>query len=236
MRQEAVAIQQALAALDPHGPPHAVFVRRAPDGLRGAGTLICLSASFNPITLAHLGLVEAGSRLVAPGEVLLLLSVANVDKAVVGLDLERRIRLLLRVAEGRPEMSVALVSHGRFVDKARALASRYPAGTRLVFLLGLDTLLRLFDPKYYTNREREMATLFSACEVVAAARWPDRAEAVAQFLLQPHVALHAPRIHCVELSDAVAPVSATAVRDRLSRGEDVTDFVPPEILPLLKNP
>lgn len=232
MRHEIELIRESLASLDPSGPPRAVFIRQAPAGVRSAGALLCLSASFNPITRAHLALLEAGRRIIAADELLLLLSIANVDKPVVGLSLERRLRMLLRVAESRTNMSIALASHGRFVDKAEALRAHYPASTRLVFLLGLDTLVRLFDAKYYTDPARELMRLFSGCEIVAAPRGP-AADALARLLAEPHIAAYAPHIRCVEVPAAVAAISATRVRERLAHGEDVQDLVPPEIVPLL---
>lgn len=224
----------ALSALPPGGPPSLAFVRRAPAGIRGrAGTLLCLSASFNPVTLAHLQLIQAAARVAPPDEVLLLLSLANVDKGMSGLPLERRVRLLLALAERRPAFSVALASHGRFVEKLAAIRAAYPEGARPVFLLGFDTLVRLFEPRYYADRDAALAALFAGSRCLAANRAPHGPGAVAEFLARPEVAPYAGRIGILELPDVVAAVSATEVRARLARGEPVAGLVPPETLPLL---
>jgi len=213
------------------------FLRRAPAGIQGKpGTLLCLSASFNPLTVAHCALIQAAGRIVSPDEVLLLLARANVDKAVTGLPLTERLDLLLRFAETRPGISVAATSHGRFVDKIQAILPRYPRGTRLVFLLGLDTLIRLFDPKYYRDRDAALARLFAKSECIVANRSPDRPAALATFLARPEVRPYASRIQAIELPEEVAAVSATTVRLRLGRGEPVLGLVPPEILPALTSP
>jgi nicotinamide-nucleotide adenylyltransferase len=223
-----------LAGLDPEGPPRVAFARRAPDGIRGrGGHLLCLSASFNPLTVAHVWLIQEAGRIVPPNEVLLLLAKANVDKAVEGFPLERRLSLLLRFAESRPAFSVAAVSHGRFVDKAQAIRPHYPRGTRLAFLVGFDTLLRLFDPKYYADPAASLSALFGASEFIAANRAPHPPEAVTAFLARPDVAPYADRIRAVRLPEDIAAISATAIRARLARGEPVTSLVPPEIQPLL---
>jgi nicotinic acid mononucleotide adenylyltransferase len=219
-----------LAELAPSGPARLAYVRRAPAGLGGdGGTLLCLSASFNPMTTAHAALIGEASRLIPPGEVLLLLAVANVDKAITGVPLAVRLDLLRRFAESRPTVSVAAVGHGRFVDKLEAIRTAYPAGTRLVFLLGFDTLVRLFEPKYYTDPAASLSRLFEGSECVVANRAPEPLEAIAAFLARADVAPFADRIRVIRLSENLAAVSATAVRARLARGEPVAGLVPPEI-------
>jgi nicotinic acid mononucleotide adenylyltransferase len=228
-------IRRLIDELDPAGPPRLGFVRRAPRPVGPAGgTLLCLSASFNPITQAHLRLLAEAGALVPPDEILLLLSLANVDKGVSGLPVARRVRLLLTVAEGRPGLSVALASHGRFVDKAAAVRTAYPPGTRVHFLVGFDTLVRLFDPRYYTDCRAALATLFAQSHFVAANRAPAAAEELRAFLARPDVAPYRARIRSILLPAEVAALSATDVRRRLAQGESVAGLVPPETLDLLE--
>ena len=218
----------------PTAPMGLAFLRRAPAGIgQGPGTLLCLSASFNPLTVAHWALVEAADRIVPGDEVLLLLATANVDKAVSGLPLAVRLALLQRFAADHPSVSVAAVGPGRFVDKLTAVGHAYPAGTRLLFLLGFDTLVRLFDPKYYTDRDHALATLFAGSECVVAGRPPDPPEAVPAFVARPDVSRFASRIHHAQLPPHLAAVSATAVRRRLAEGGGAPESVPVEIRPLL---
>ncbi|MBI4537819.1 MAG: hypothetical protein HY712_07675 [candidate division NC10 bacterium] len=227
-------IQTLLEGLAQAGSPRMAFLRRTPTGIpEGGGTLLCLSASFNPLTLAHERLVREGARIAPPDEILLLLALANVDKGIAGFPLADRLRFLLAYAENRPKLSVAAVSHGRFVDKARAIRPLVPPQTRLAFILGFDTLVRLFDPRYYRDMEGELAELFAAAEVLAANRAPETPEAVAAFLHRREVRPFRDRIHLLRLPADIASISATAVRRRLARGESAADLVPPEILPLL---
>jgi nicotinic acid mononucleotide adenylyltransferase len=121
------------------------------------------------------------------------------------------------------------------VDKAQAIRAHYPEGTRLTFILGFDTLVRLFDPKYYTDRESSLSALFTAGEFIAANRAPDPPETVESFLARPDVSPFAHRIRVIRLPGEIAGISATLVRTRLARGEPITDLVPPEILHLLVN-
>jgi len=119
------------------------------------------------------------------------------------------------------------------VDKARAIRPAYPPGTRLAFILGFDTLVRLFEPRYYADMSGELQELFAAAEVVAANRAPEPPEAVTAFLDRPEVRPFHNRIHPLHLPRDIAAVSATAVRQRLARGESAAGLVPPEILPFL---
>lgn len=227
-------IAELLAGLDPGGQPRMAFVRRAPAGVTGrTGHLLCLSASFNPLTVAHLWLIQEASRIFPPDEILLLLARANVDKPVEGFPLERRLGMLLRFVESHPTFSVAACSHGRFVDKAEAIWRHYPVGTRLAFIVGLDTLVRLFDPKYYVDPSTSLSALFRTSEFIAANRAPDPPEALTSFLSRPDIAPYAQRIRVIHLPPEIAEISATQVRARLDRGEPVTDLIPPEIQSLL---
>jgi nicotinic acid mononucleotide adenylyltransferase len=228
-------IARLLAGLGPEGPPRIAFVRRAPRGIREqAGRLVCLSASFNPLTLAHLCLIQEASRIFPPDEVLLVLARANVDKPVRGFPLERRLGLLAHFVESRPNFSVAACSHGRFVDKLEAIRCHYSPETRPAFVVGFDTLVRLFDPKYYADLNASLCALFEASEIIAANRAPDPPEAVVSFLGRPDIAPYAQRVHVIQLPPEIAAISATAVRERLARGEPITDLVPTEIEALVK--
>lgn len=227
-------MSELLVSLDPTGPPRLGFARRARAGIgERPGGLLCLSASFNPLTVAHVWLIQKAIWIVYPDEVLLLLARTNVDKAVSGLPLERRLTLLTRFVETRPTFSVAACSHGRFFDKVKAIRAHYPAGSGVTFLAGFDTLVRLFDPKYYADRDAALTVLFEASDFMAANRPPDPPEAVTAFLARPDVSPYAHRIRLIQLPPEIAAISATQVRSRLARGESVTGLVPPEILPLL---
>ncbi len=219
-----------LAGLNPEGPPRLAFARRGVAGIGDRpGPLLCLSASFNPLTVAHVWLIQEASRMVFPDEVLLLLARTNMDKGVSGFPLERRLSLLARFVETRPTFSVAACSHGRFVDKVEAIRAHYPAATRVTFIVGFDTLVRLFDRTYYADRDTALTALFEASEFIAANRAPDPPEAVTSFLARRDVTPYAHRIRVIQLPLEIAAISATQVRTRLARGEPVATLVPPEI-------
>lgn len=227
------ALARILDSLDPQGSPRIAFIRRADRTLRPGGRLGAFSASFNPLTRAHAKLIELARDRFALDEVVLILAKANVDKEVFGLPLDARLWLLARYAEGRPYLAVAAASHGRFADKARCLRAAYPPATEIAFIVGYDTLVRIFDPRYYRDPAAEIRLLLADVRFIAANRGAQGTEALRTFLARPDVAPFAGRIDPLELDPVHAAISSTLVRDRLASGRDVSDLVPPEVLPLL---
>lgn len=53
-----------------------------------------------------------------------------------------------------------MIKHARFLDKATVLRKAYPEAGEIVFLIGFDTLVRLFDPKYYGGALTPLASFF----------------------------------------------------------------------------
>ncbi|MDE2999960.1 MAG: hypothetical protein OXU79_12865 [Gemmatimonadota bacterium] len=217
-------------ALEPGGPPRAAFLRRAAEGLsRPCGSLVVMDASFNPMTVAHEAMLFRASESFRAGEALLMLSHANVDKAVYGASLPQRLAMLDYYAKPFPNVSVVGCSHARFVDKAIALRPLYPESTGLYFVVGYDTLLRIFDPRYYSNFEDELAALFDCACVIAANRDDIDAEAMRKLVKGPEFAAFSDRIRFIGLDRAHSRISSTQVRALRKRGAAVGHLVPTRI-------
>jgi nicotinamide-nucleotide adenylyltransferase len=228
-------LRRVIDGLDPAGPPQAAIVRRAPEGIGEAGGLLgVMSASFNPPTRAHLRMAEEAGRLCGFDETLFALARTNVDKRLSGAPLETRLGMLEALAGSRPDCSVAAVSHPRFVDKAAALRACYPPGTEVCFIVGYDTLVRLFDPKYYADTPAELRRMFASCRFVATNRGEDTIEAVRRFLERPECREFADRIAVMELEAPYAGMSSSEVRERLRREEETGDLVPEEVERLIR--
>ena len=102
-----------------------------------------LSGSFNPLHEGHEALVETASKML--GEpVAYELSVVNVDKPPL---LEGEVRR--RVAQFTGKASIVLTRVPVFYEKASLL----PGCT---FIIGVDTAVRLFDPRYYGGSASQM--------------------------------------------------------------------------------
>ena len=150
-------------SLDPDGPPRMELLLKAERGLfQRPGRLGVFSSSFNPPTTAHVMMVEKAKGTYALDEVLLLLSKRNVDKPLFGALLEDRLSMVIRFAVHYPTLSVGAVTHALLLDQTEALHSWYPHGTEVFWIVGFDTFLRVFDPKYYTDPDDELRRLFDS--------------------------------------------------------------------------
>ncbi|KAI5458189.1 hypothetical protein BGZ63DRAFT_456831 [Mariannaea sp. PMI_226] len=138
---------------------------------RPVRNLIVLDSSFNPPTIAHAGMARDALRAVrGKGEarLMLLLSVNNADKAPKPASFPLRLGMMEAMGRalldelrenGELEIDVAVTTMPFFHEKARAIAqsgfygssstSSSPSSTTQTFLAGFDTLVRIFNPKYY---------------------------------------------------------------------------------------
>ncbi|TDZ67309.1 Nicotinamide mononucleotide adenylyltransferase [Colletotrichum trifolii] len=151
--------------------------RRPASGSR-VETLIVLDSSFNPPTLAHLRMARSAVRDLKDkraARVLLLLAVNNADKKPEPVEFGTRLGLMdafardlqTEVEEGPGEVEVevdlGLATVPFFHDKARVIAESGWYGTggggggglEQVYLAGFDTLIRIFDTKYYNTTTPE---------------------------------------------------------------------------------
>lgn len=219
--------------LDPSGAPRIELVHCAEPTLRGVRKLGIFSGSFNPLTLAHVRIIEESLREHELDEVLLLLAKANVDKDVFGLPLAARLLTLKKYAENRQKFSVGVSSHGRYIDKITALKTVLPPETEFYFIVGYDTLVRIFDPRYYTDFHRELRTLFADARLIVANREEADTETIETFMGQPEIRRYTPYISCILLPDVYAYMSSTEVRELLVEGGTIEHLVPPSILAIL---
>ncbi|KAG9320598.1 hypothetical protein KVV02_000804 [Mortierella alpina] len=139
-----------------------------------------LDSSFNPPTKAHYQLLKAAAR-VGCDAVLLLLATNNVDKGQTGASAIERLEMMeamamdaIRNDKEEPalrHMAVGLTIHARFMDKAQPILDSYPPNTvQLSWIMGHDTMTRLFDPKYYKDVRTDMAPFFEQCDVICSSR------------------------------------------------------------------
>lgn len=133
----------------------------------GKGPMLVLDSSFNPPTLAHLSMVKAAlGRFPESSQVLLLLGTTNSDKPSQSAEnyAQRLIMMQLfakvvdrlhkntDVEQCSSSTVISLSKHSRFIDKVQDVQTLAP-GKGIVFLVGYDTLKRIFDPKYYDEHE-----------------------------------------------------------------------------------
>ncbi|KAH3673574.1 hypothetical protein WICMUC_003681 [Wickerhamomyces mucosus] len=124
-----------------------------------------LDSSFNPPHKGHYALVtkyleyynsHSHNSSIRPS-LLLLLSIKNADKTIpdpnVFVHRLEMIHLFSQYveAEMKIDVSIGLTKHAKFIDKAFSIKERFriPPEDKLTFLLGFDTLIRVFNPEYY---------------------------------------------------------------------------------------
>ncbi|KAJ7592934.1 Nucleotidylyl transferase [Mycena floridula] len=195
-----------------------------------------LDSSFNPPTKAHLALVNHSLEYEAK---LLLLSVRNADKSLKPTDAtyEQRSRMMVELVSDVKDdnVAVALIDEPGFVGKSRILQDFLKARIReqdihprLVFLLGFDTLERLFAPRYYGDSKETMYSallqFFSVDQsrVVCASRSgsseTDVMTEIHEFLAKQ--SLPSDCVSLIDIGEEASRMSSTAVRDSIAKGTD----------------
>lgn len=218
---------QIINQLDPNSLPKVVIVHRSSKPICDSGKKLGIfSGSFNPLTVAHIKMIEEAQALFQLDELLLLLAKANVDKDIYGWPLAGRILTLKCYAQNRSDLSIGISSHGRYIDKVTALKAIYPEGTKYHFIVGYDTLIRIFDTKYYTDYQAELQNLFSQCCFIVANRDDIDIETIKEFLDQPSYQPYLTSIELLHLPDFYSDVSSTDIRTRIAQGDVISHLVP----------
>ena len=216
--------------LGPDGSPELAWIYRASKRIQSKRKRLGIfSGSFNPLTVAHAKMIEDSQAQFGLEEILLCLAKSNVDKGVFGFSLADRLLMLKRYATQHDEFSVAACSHGRFVDKLRTIKRAYPTETSFHFITGFDTLIRLFDAKYYIDMHAELKSLFDQCDFITANREEYNADTIRRFLSTPEIRRYACNIKVIELPTDYAAISSTDIREQLERGGSVENLVPSAI-------
>lgn len=204
------SLRRTLRALKASASPQAGLLSPLPIPLPGHLGVLC--GSFNPPTLAHVGLADAAA---AAGLDYVVYAVAKVtvDKeTVTGLALEDRLLLLRACIAGQAGRGVALVNRGLYVEQARAFRTLFGSGTRLTFVVGMDKLFQVLDPSYYVDRDEALDELFSLASLMVANRGGQGRWTFTELLDRPANRAYLPYIHFLALSESVAHVSSSNVR------------------------
>ncbi len=178
--------------------------------------------SFDPVHNGHLAAARRAREAGGLDEVVFIPAAVSPFKADRALapDADRLAMLRLAVA-GEPGFSVsdfeiAKAGVSYTVDTARHFAAVWP-GTRLVFILGADSLATL-------GQWREAGALADLCDFIALARPGWRTDRVPGSDAGTEARL---RVEIV--ADFAQDVSSTQIRRRLAAGLPVDELVPPAV-------
>lgn len=164
-------LREALRSLPIEGPPLIRVIKQAREGIEGEKRALgVLPASFNPPTVSHQSLAREAAQVVELDELLLILDQKAEDKDLSGAPLEDRLLMLLALFGDDPHVSLGISNRGLFVEKIEALRDIYPPDTQIYFIVGYDTMVRIFNPRYYDDREKSLHELFSLARFLVANR------------------------------------------------------------------
>eukprot|EP00927_Polykrikos_kofoidii_P043956 TRINITY_DN38062_c0_g1_i1.p1 TRINITY_DN38062_c0_g1~~TRINITY_DN38062_c0_g1_i1.p1 ORF type:complete len:370 (-),score=71.37 TRINITY_DN38062_c0_g1_i1:51-998(-) len=192
-----------------------------------------LDSSFNPPTLAHERLLRLADSADAVGPFdmkVLMVAKANADKAIVGAQLHERLAMMQQMALAQPQVdaspvALCVTSYALFVDKARVLlrylcCSESDGKFTVYFIVGSDTLVRIFNPKYYADPEKELGELFTMVHIVSFDRDKASVQQTNDVMDSPLARRFADSITRLDLDDPrVADISSTLARQVIRDGD-----------------
>ena len=148
-----------------------------------------------------------------------VLSTRTVDKEVVsGAALEDRLLLLDLLGEADPRLGTLVVNRGLYVDQAKITRAIFPSLGALVFLVGFDKIVQIFDPRYYDDRDAALEQLFGLATFLVAPRGSDDADALAALLTRPDNHRFAGAVEPLDLPPHLREVASSQVRQAAGGG------------------
>lgn len=185
------------------------FLRRAQGSPSRLGVL---PGTFNPVTVAHLGLAAAARSHC--DEVLFVLPRVFPHKPYSGASLDERLELLDAALCTDDSFSLATSEAGLFVDIAAECRQAYSPGVRLSFLCGRDAAERIAGWEY--GAPNAFAGMLRQFDLLVAPRH-------GEYTPPPELSAGMERL---DFPAGLELVSATEVRQRLIRGEPWEHLVP----------
>ncbi len=199
-------LRAVLEGANPALPPQADWIRRPS---RPVAHLGLLPGSFNPPTLAHVGLARSG-RAAGLDAVAYVLAARTVDKEVVtGIPLLDRLDLLRRLAADSDD-GVLLLNRGLYVEIARAVTRVTSA--RLTFLVGFDKIVQILDPRYYDDRDAALRDLFRLARILVAPRADTTFTDIDDLMARPENTPYREFVGPLDLEPGLRALSSTRVR------------------------
>ena len=133
-----------------------------------------------------------------------------------------------------PKISIGLSNRGLFIQKLQPLRMLYPSPTHFTFMIGLDTLLRVMDKKYYQDRDRALEMLFGESRFLVANREDQGKEGFEAHFKKKENQTYRNRVSFFSLPPKFSSLSSSLIRKRIRGGKSVNDLMPPSILRFIK--
>jgi nicotinate (nicotinamide) nucleotide adenylyltransferase len=193
-----------------------------------------LAASFNPVTVAHVELMNRAAEAFSINETLALAGITNADKTGYECSLEDRVAMIQLAFGDDSRVSIGLSSHAFYVDMIEALEQVCGPGTDLHFIVGFDTFERVLDRddrytrryhRSFSHRTEALQYLISRSRLIVAARAGAGFDEVRR-LIEQEPAEISERILYLDFPAELGELSATKVRARVAAGLSITGLVP----------
>ncbi len=176
-----------------------------------------------------MAILRGGAEIKAFQEILLVLDTQAMDKEILGATLVDRLLMLQVLFEDHPRFSVGVSNRGLFLAKAEVVKQMYPKDTDITFIVGYDTLARVFDPKYYEDREGALDRLFASCTFMVANRGDYGREAIQRLMASGDNRRFMGRVHSFEIPNHLARISSNRVRQRVREGKAFARLIPARV-------
>jgi nicotinic acid mononucleotide adenylyltransferase len=187
-------------------------VRLVPTGGRCVGLF---AGTFNPLTLAHIALVESAMLSGGIDRMLWILAVASIDKETVARAtlVDRLVQLEAYVATVQ-QYGVLVVNRGLYVEQVNLAYAQLSGDDELVVLVGYDKILQILDPRYYKDRTGALDELFQRARFLVAPRGTATSDQLEALLAKPENRPYSSRVSYLSLASRYRDDSATDARLR----------------------
>lgn len=214
--------------------------------------LLILDSSFNPPHLGHLSMIKRGiidMKLVGMNvstvnykSVLLLFSIHNADKGFADVaNYVKRLEMMKEMCEFiNEEMGIAcgigLTDSSLFVDKGDLISTWVNnQSVEKVFLVGYDTVIRIFDPKYYTESvDKVMIPFFTNNKICVFLRDVGNCDFEEQkrYVTELQRKWGRDKVNVTQADDREMKISSSAIRKKLAEGDPSWED---DVIPAVRN-
>lgn len=225
------AIRERMTSLMSDAPSQALLLSSLPR--QPFSRLGVLCGSFNPPTIAHIELAIRAAEEFRLDKVLFTIAKVTVGKEeVTGMTVEDRLMLLLLCCREYLSLGVSIVNRGLYFEQVQAFRSsigRKVKNNELFFIIGMDKLIQILDPRYYVDRTAALGQLFEKSTLVVANRGDLDKRQFDAVLNQPANRIYRRSVRFLALPATVNKVSSTDVRRDWSEEAELIRRVPKEV-------
>jgi hypothetical protein len=125
-----------------------------------------------------------------------------------------RIMLLNTLLKHRlAHTGIILFNRGLYVEQAEAIRGSFRRVKHILFLMGFDKIVQIFDAHYYDDRDKELRQLFALAQLLVAPRGNNGEQELAALIHKPENEPFAQYVHPLPLNSTYRNVSSTRIRE-----------------------